>query len=291
MTDPSPPRFNKEDLERMVEEAGYWFHSIDLGQGVVTPGRKPLEDLNNNVEWMKLPSVRGKSVLDIGTYDGWFAFHCERDGASRVVALDHYVWELDMVTIDALWKEANARGATFEYDADDYRRRRELPGKRPFDTAHRVLNSKIEPVYSDFMTVDTATLGTFEVVLYLGVLYHVQHPLEAMRRLASVTAEGGVAIIHTNAVVVPGFEDIALCELLTGSQFQNDPSNWWLVSEKAMLDMCEMAGFKRAEIVATSEQPTKRLSLRERLRIRTRIKQAFRKPAVTRPHIIIHAWK
>jgi len=53
-------QFNKEDLERMVKDAGYWFHSIDLGEGVVTPGRKKLEDLTNNVEWMKLPDVRGE---------------------------------------------------------------------------------------------------------------------------------------------------------------------------------------------------------------------------------------
>jgi len=291
MTALSPRQFNKEDLERMVSDAGYWFHSIDLGQGVVTPGRKKLEDLTNYVELMKLPDVRGKSVLDIGTYDGWFAFHCERMGAARVVALDHYVWELDTVTLDAMWKEANARGTAFEYQVDDYRHLARLPGKRPFDTAHRVLNSQVEAVHSDFMTMDTSALGTFEVVLYLGVLYHEQHPLEAMRRLASVTAEGGVCIIHTNTVVVPGYEDTALCEVLTGSQFHNDPSNWWLVSKKALFDMCEMAGFKRIELVATSAQRVQRLSVRERLRLRTRIKLAFGKQAITHPDIIIHAWK
>ena len=275
----------------MVKDAGYWFHSVDLGQGVVTPGRKRLEALIDTVEWMKMPPVRGKSVLDIGTYDGWFAFHCERNGASRVVALDHFAWELDMPTLDRMWKEANQHGTVFEYNQDDFRDSHALPGKRPFDLAHRVLNSRVEPVYSDFMTMDVTTLGTFDVVLYLGVLYHMQHPLEAMRRLASVTAEGGVAIIHTNAVVVPGYEDLALCELLTGSQFQNDPSNWWLVSEKAVLDMCEMARFKRAEVVATSEQFTKSRSLRERLRIRTRVRRAFGRQPVSRPHLIIHAWK
>jgi len=201
-----------------------------------------------------------------------------------------------MVAANARWEEANARGFVLEVERiDDYRRPGELPGKKPFDTAHHVLNSKVEVVYSDFMTMDTSTLGTFDVVLYLGVLYHMQHPLEAMRRLAAVTAKGGVAIIHTHTVVVPGYEDKALCEVFTGSQFHNDPSNWWAVSQKAVFDMCEMAGFKRIELVATSEPVAmKRLNLRERLRIRTRIKRAFGKqdvPPVTHPHVVIHAWK
>ncbi len=41
-----------------------------------------------------MPDLHGKSFLDIGTWDGWFAFTAERLGASRVVALDHFVWDM-----------------------------------------------------------------------------------------------------------------------------------------------------------------------------------------------------
>src|SRR5258708_5726507 len=66
-----------------------WWHTIDLLDGRETPGR-----IRPKYEWPKLqmPDLTGKSVLDIGTWDGYYAFECEARGASRVVATDSYMW-------------------------------------------------------------------------------------------------------------------------------------------------------------------------------------------------------
>src|SRR3954452_11537881 len=74
----------------------FWFHSIDLGGGVVTDGWKTPEMLDEEIERLRLPDLDGKTVLDINTWDGFFAFEAERRGASRVVALDEYMWSMDL---------------------------------------------------------------------------------------------------------------------------------------------------------------------------------------------------
>src|SRR4029079_19449183 len=67
-----------------------WFHTIDLGDGVVTPGHK---DTRDEVRHFRIPDdLTGTRVLDVGAFDGFYAFEAERRGASRVVACDHWSW-------------------------------------------------------------------------------------------------------------------------------------------------------------------------------------------------------
>ena len=68
-----------------------WYHTIDLGHGVVTPG---VDDTRERLARLALPgSLAGKTVLDIGAWDGFFSFEAERRGAARVVASDSYSWK------------------------------------------------------------------------------------------------------------------------------------------------------------------------------------------------------
>jgi tRNA (mo5U34)-methyltransferase len=66
------------------------------------------------------------------------------------------------------------------------------------------------------MTMDVEPLGTFDVVFFLGVLYHMENPLASLRRVASLS--NGVAIIETHATVVPGYEHLELCEFYSSNQ-------------------------------------------------------------------------
>src|SRR5947209_8231120 len=88
-------RMSVSELERRVAEHALWWHSIDLGNGVVTPGHKPASVMNEELEALALPDLRGKAVLDVGAWDGFFSFAAERLGARRVVALDYYTWATD----------------------------------------------------------------------------------------------------------------------------------------------------------------------------------------------------
>ena len=68
-----------------------WFHSIDLGNGVVTPGGKPPAVHHKEYAAIFDPvDVRARSVIDIGAWNGAYSFEAKRRGAARVLATDHF---------------------------------------------------------------------------------------------------------------------------------------------------------------------------------------------------------
>jgi tRNA (mo5U34)-methyltransferase len=205
------------DLAERVADIPYWWHSIDLGDGVVTPGFKGLDLLEREWSQLELPDLRAKRVLDIGTWDGWFAFRAERAGAERVVALDHFVWQT------------------------------RPRGREGFDLAHAALDSSVEVVEDDFMTMDLSSLGTFDVVLFLGVIYHMRDPLSALGRLRQVAS--GSAFIESEAVRIGGLEDLSLCQFFETDGCWGDPTNWWAPTAPALLGMCRAAGFQEATLL------------------------------------------
>ena len=258
--------YSKAQLEEMAASVGYWWHSIDLGQGVVTKGAKTPETLQYELESLRLPDLRGKTVLDIGAWDGFFSFEAERRGARRVVALDHGLWTTS-------W-----------------------PGKGGYDTAHKALDSKVETVVDDFMTMDLEPFGTFDVVFFLGVLYHMEDPLASLRRVASLS--NGVAIIETHAIVVPGFEHLELCEFYSSNQLNGDISNWWGPNLKALEGMCRAAGFTRVEVERRSGYVAalhrKDSLYRKTRRAAGRLLRESNRAWCKRPRnfrAVVHAWK
>ena len=234
-------------LARLEELKGRWWHSLDLGEGIFTDGHKTAEVLRREFEALQLPILDGKSVLDIGAWDGYFSFEAERRGADRVVALDHFVWSLDSPAAADYREKCDEEGiAPKAYDeVPSLWRPADLPGKRPFDTAHDALESKVEPVVADFMTMDLKELGCFDVVLFLGVLYHLHDPFGALKRVAQVTRE--LAVIETAAVFVEVYEDRELCAFFSEDQLLGDPTNWWAPNVAALVGMCKAAGFRKVQ--------------------------------------------
>lgn len=79
-------------LRKKVNEIE-WFHSIDLGNGVFTLGK---DNTSEKLKTLNLPSdLSGMSVLDIGAWDGFFSFECEKRGAKSVLATDSFCWDGD----------------------------------------------------------------------------------------------------------------------------------------------------------------------------------------------------
>jgi tRNA (mo5U34)-methyltransferase len=256
--------FTQEELATISHSVPAWWHSIDLGQGVITPGWKSAEQLRNEVDALHLPDLSGKTVLDIGAFDGFFSFEAERRGARRVVALDHYAWFLDVVGFFAYFLACKERKeAPRPVQETPYWHPDTAPGKLGFDAARRALGSTVEPVIADFTKMDLASFGMFDVVLYLGVLYHMENPFEAVRRLAMVTKE--FAIIESEAVAVPGYPDRCLWEFFPSNELNNDVSNWWAPNENALKGMCKAAGFRRVETIVQPPVPSSDEILRYRL--------------------------
>lgn len=203
---------NVDTLRRRVEGIE-WYHSIDLGHGIVTRG---VDDSSRRLSKYHLPAdLSGKSVLDIGAWDGFYSFECERRGASTVLAMDSYAW--------------NGSG---------------WGTKAGFELAREVLGSHVEDVTMEVSDL-SPDIGTFDVVLCLGVLYHLRHPLLALEHIASVTDD--LLILSTQLDLLSRHRPaMAFYER---SELNRDSSNWWAPNLPALLGMLRDVGFSRIDVV------------------------------------------
>ena len=294
---PNEGPFSKAQLEEMAASVPFWFHSIELGEGVSSQGWKSAEHLTKELEAFRLPDLRGKTVLDINAWDGFFSFEAERRGARRVVALDKMMWGLDLGGWTTYWQECKTRNTSpLPFQDTPYWHPDTLPGKAGFDTAHSALSSRVEGMVADFVEMDISTLGRFDVVLYLGSLYHMMDPLGAMRRVSAVTRE--LAIIETEAVAFRDLEDRAVCELFPSNELNGDSSNWWAPNAKALAGMCQAAGFHRVDILVGPPPPPRPRGSRLRSLARHALREfGFRREkagsnaGLVRYRAVVHAWK
>jgi len=186
-----------------------WFHRIDLGHGVVTPGPDPSAE---KLVGLAMPDdLSGKTVLDIGTFNGFYAFEAERRGAARVVAADYFIWEAGP------WS------------------------RHAFDFARAALDSKVEPLVMPVEDMSPETIGTFDLVLFMGVLYHAPDPLGYLRICRSLCSDDGVAIVETHTALNDHPQPALL--FYPGTALNNDPTNFWGPNRLAVDAMLTEAGF------------------------------------------------
>jgi len=200
----------RAELARRVAELG-WFHSIDLGDGIVTPG---LADSAKLLRRIGMPeSLDGRTVLDVGAWDGFYSFEAERRGAARVVAVDYHSWS----------DHPDSWGT-----------------KDGFNLAHEALGSSVEDVLGDVMDFSPEMFGgTFDLVLMLGVLYHLPHPLLGLERVASVT--GRQLIVET--LVDLRYLRRPAAAFYPGAEHLN-VSNWWGFNRAGVIGLLRAAGFR-----------------------------------------------
>jgi len=246
-------QLSPEELRREVAKL-WWYHSIDLGNGIVTPG---VDNSPRKLQRVQLPaSLKGKTVLDVGAFDGFFSFECERRGAARVLASDYNVW----------------------HGGHDH------ANKKGFELARRALGSKVEDLDIDVLDLSPERVGTFDVVLFLGVLYHMRYPLLAIEKVASVTRD---MLILETSVDLLGVKRPAVA-YYERDELGNDPSNWSGPNPAAVLAMLRTAGFKRVEVVAGTR------SFFFRLARAAYYKHKRNYPfwaALPTDRIVVHAWK
>lgn len=204
------------DQKRAQMQKFRWFHSIDLGDGVVTPGLKPLDRLRFQSDRVFSHPIEGQSMLDIGCWDGHFSFEAKRRGAGRVLATDHYVWN------GPGWGQKGA-----------------------FDLARSCLAPSVEDLEVDFQEMTPKSIGTFDVVLFLGVLYHLKEPLSGIERAASLAEKMLVVETHIDLRLAP--EPPAMV-LYPFDELNKDKSNWFGPNPSAVVGMLRTCGFSRVEI-------------------------------------------
>ncbi len=220
---PLPPPIKPVDLDLEELFADVcWHQKWELFEGVFTPGHNPVQDL---MRYADVPrDLSGKTVLDIGAWNGCFSAECVRRGAERVVGLGPD--NPDFAGFDRIKKALG-------YDNMEYR-------------------------YGSVYDMDPAELGQFDVVLCFGVLYHLRYPLLALDKIYDVCREwlfvesfvidqhfqlGADHRPTTLEAVNPLLKQASLWQFYPARELGDDPSNWFGPNLTALTDAVASAGF------------------------------------------------
>lgn len=216
-TQPADRFLHVGKLRSILDEEGWW-HSFELPDGRVIRGANSLASLRERIGHFPIPAdLRGKRVLDIGSWDGWFAFEMERRGA-------------DVMAIDVF----------------DNPRFREI---------HRIYESRIDYRQLDVYDLDPAKVGQFDIVLFMGVLYHLKHPLLGLERVCAVTRDTAFvdSFVLQEKYAAGVALDRPLMEFFETDEFGGQTDNWVAPNVPCLLAFCRTAGFARAHLENVGE--------------------------------------
>lgn len=207
----------------VLERVPLWFHTFALnGDGVYTPGIAR----DHRYRLQAIPEdLAGARVLDVGTFDGFYAFLAERRGAARVVAVDNeqYVgWIADRFGI-------------------------ELEPGAGFRAISGLLSSRVE--YRRLDALELGQLGeTFDVIFCFGILHRVEAPLTLLRVLRDCLAPGGQIILETYGVWGPQDAPAVLVHE-HGDVYARDDAVYWGFSRASLDRLGRLAGLRSFELI------------------------------------------
>lgn len=200
-----------------------WHHRIEVAPGVWTPG---LQDTPALLSQIGMPEdLSGMRVLDIGARDGFFTFEAERRGAREVIALDN-----------------------------------ESPHNTGFAIAAELLGSKATYITENVYSLNEERYGRFDLVLFLGVIYHLRHPLFALDRIHDVCAGDALLLVETHMIdeglvdqngnwraladYDPGLTSLPIVQYYPEDMLGADPTSQWAPNRVALEGWLRGSGFE-----------------------------------------------
>lgn len=215
-----------EQLRAKIADIPYWYHHIELPGGIVTPGWAPLD-----IDKYRVPkSLIGHRVLDVGSWDGFWAFEALRRGAIEVVAIDNFSDSIGPVP------------------------RLTRPKWESFDLCKEALGwTDAEVTRQEMAVYDVSPekLGMFDTVFMFGVIYHLKHPLLGLEKLASVCRGN----IYIESLICDdmspyrdgmgeGHRENMVMEFYPDDQLGRNHTNWWVPTLTCLTHMVRVEGFK-----------------------------------------------
>jgi tRNA (mo5U34)-methyltransferase len=214
-----------EQIRKRVSELGTWFHNIDL-RGVKTAPNHFLGDYPS-IKWQRFQNaisddLSGKTVLDVGCNGGFYSIEMKRRGAARVVSIDSDERFLEQARFAA---EATGADITFRHlDVYDI----------------------------------SALKEKFDIVLFMGVLYHLRHPLLALDLLHEHVVKDTLvfqSMLRGSTTVAPLEENYPFSEVeifeqdgypvmhFVEDKYADDETNWWIPNRACVEAMLRSSGF------------------------------------------------
>jgi tRNA (mo5U34)-methyltransferase len=226
---------DRAELERRIAQNHDWYHTIELAPGVATPG---LVDTRPIVPKVPIPeSLTARRCLDIGTWDGFWAFEMERRGAAEVHALDvpdPYRWD---------WPARTRIRESYDGGKENLEKIRQ--NGNGFPIVREILGSSVERHEMTVYEITPERLGSFDFVFVGSLLLHLRDPIGALERIRTVA---------TGEVVINDCIEYVLTKLRpktpTARLDTEDRVWWWQPNLAALHSMIQQAGF---EIVGRGE--------------------------------------
>ena len=220
-----------------------WYHSFRFGN-VYASGTITSLQYQMWVSSLIPENLKNKTVLDIGTADGFYSFLCESRGAKKVVAVD--------------WTE--------------------FPG---FSAAHKILDSKVE---FRKLIIDESNLGfadlkqkistineikeKFDIILLFGVLYHLPNPVMIFKTLANIIYEMLLMSSH-----IIDSKEPAMYYYPEGSLTSGDTTNWWVPTPSCLIDIGKRLGFNKSKMVDTFDFDSMNSTLQQTEEVKSGIRR------------------
>jgi tRNA (mo5U34)-methyltransferase len=222
--------YTREEAIAMIDAYQPWYHRIEVCEGVVTPG---INDTPTYFSLFDFPrDCLGLRVLDIGTRDGYFAFELERRGA-EVTAVDYYPAE-----------------------------------KTGFGIAAKLLNSAVQYRQMNIYEINPAEMGQFDIVLMLGLIYHLPDPMLALS-LARALCRGRL-YLETQVIdrafqqqdgsfvtlqeLHPDLVSRPIMQFYPRNALNNDFTNYWAPNEACMKAMLEENLFQVNRVISNGQR-------------------------------------
>ncbi len=211
------------DAKRLRDAVPLWFHTFQLSPGIYTPGIA--RDHRYRMPALGTERFAGRSVLDIGTFDGFYAYLAEAQGAHRVVGVDNEQY-VDWI-----------RG----------RFGLELEAAAGFRTVGELLGSRV--AYERMDALEVGRLGeAFDVVLCFGMLHRVHDPVGMLRALAAVLEPGGEVVLETYGSRLG--EDSGAVEVREpGDVYGGDDFTYWGFPAEGLRRLGLMAGLDEMQVI------------------------------------------
>jgi tRNA (mo5U34)-methyltransferase len=190
-----------------------WFHSCVLSDGTtICAPVKGLDVLKKEFDaFLNGIDIKGRSVLDIGSFDGAFAFEAKRRGAARVLATDYWAWTY-------LGHRVLERFLYVRRDAKT-------------DVEYRVI---------DVPDISVSSVGQFDIVMFLGVFYHLREPITILDHLGLITRNCLILETYLDLQDVP----YPAMRHYPGSEAANDSTTWWGPNRACVEALLKHAGFR-----------------------------------------------
>ena len=148
----------------------------------------------------------------------------------------------------------------------------------------RALNSRVDDMTIDVLELSPERVGVFDLVLFLGVLYHLRHPLLALEQIFSVTGKQLILETHTDML----WSTRPAMVFYPGAELYGDPTNWWGPNPAAVVAMLKSVGFRKVQLVSKQYSPVFMLGAAAYLKIRRR---APFFPTLQQNRMVFHAWR